>query len=97
MADPIPTFTHVVRALLAFPRLAYLHIVEPRTEGPVTVEASAHNAGHSNDFIRALWAAPSRTLISAGGHTRESALARAEHGELVAFGRAFLANVRCLL
>ncbi|KAJ7854701.1 hypothetical protein B0H14DRAFT_3085490 [Mycena olivaceomarginata] len=50
MADPIPTFKHVVRALRGFPRIAYLHVVEPRVEGTVIVEASAHNAGHSNEF-----------------------------------------------
>lgn len=94
MADPIPTFTHVVRALREFPRLAYLHVVEPRVEGTVTVEASAHNAGHSNDFIRELWGGGGRRLISTGGYTRASALERAEHGEIIAFGRPFLANVR---
>ncbi|KAF7352049.1 FMN-linked oxidoreductase [Mycena venus] len=93
MADPIPTFTHLVCALRNdFPRLAYLHIVEPRVEGALTVEASAHNAGHSNDFIRALWGGGMRRLISAGGYTRVSALERAEQGEIVAFGRPFLAN-----
>ncbi|KAF8210831.1 hypothetical protein K438DRAFT_1569324 [Mycena galopus ATCC 62051] len=90
MADPIPTFTYVVRALREFPHLAYLHIVEPRVERPLTVDASAHNAHHSNDFIRALWG--TRTLISAGGYTRASALDRAEQGEIIAFGRPFLAN-----
>ncbi|KAJ7856298.1 FMN-linked oxidoreductase [Mycena leptocephala] len=90
MEDPVPTFTHVVRALREVPRLAYLHIVEPRVEGATTVEASAHNAGHSNDFIRELWGA--RTLISAGGYTRAQALDRAERGEIIAFGRLFLAN-----
>ncbi|KAJ6563956.1 hypothetical protein B0H19DRAFT_1285056 [Mycena capillaripes] len=93
MADPIPTFTYLVCALRNdFPRLAYLHIVEPRVEGPLTVEASAHNAGHSNDFIRALWGGGTRRLISAGGYTRVSALERAERGEIIAFGRPFLAN-----
>jgi NADPH2 dehydrogenase len=95
MENPIPTFAHVVRALREFPRLAYLHIIEPRVEGTTTVEASAHNAGHSNDFIRELWG--SRTLISAGGYTRAQALDRAERGEIIAFGRLFLANVRLVV
>ncbi|KAJ7697870.1 FMN-linked oxidoreductase [Mycena rosella] len=90
MNDPIPTFSHVVEALRAFPRLAYLSIIEPRVSGASTVEESADNAGHSNDFVRKLWGA--RTLISAGGYTRETAIARAEAGEMIAFGRAFLAN-----
>ena len=45
----------------------------------------------TNDFIREIWAP--RSLISAGGHTRESALAFAERGDLVAFGRLFISNV----
>ncbi|KAJ7083910.1 hypothetical protein C8R43DRAFT_909410 [Mycena crocata] len=90
MDDPIPTFSHVVKSLLAFPRLAYLHIIEPRVVGTTTVLLTAENAHQSNDFIRAIWG--ERTLISAGGYTRETALERAERGELIAFGRSFLAN-----
>ncbi|KAJ7745581.1 FMN-linked oxidoreductase [Mycena maculata] len=90
MADPVPTFTHLARALAARPHLAYLSVVEPRVSGASDVDASAENAAQSNDFLRALWAP--RTLISAGGYNRASALARAEVGELVAFGRHFLAN-----
>ncbi|KAJ7854700.1 NADH:flavin oxidoreductase/NADH oxidase [Mycena olivaceomarginata] len=71
MADPIPTFTHLVR----------LH---HRSTPARTTRATP------NDFIRALWGA--RTLISAGGYTRASALERAEQGDIIAFGRPFLAN-----
>lgn len=47
----------------------------------------------SNDFIRKIWLP--RPLISAGRYTRESAIARAEEtGELTAFGRLFISNVR---
>lgn len=50
----------------------------------------------SNDFIRKIWFP--RPLISAGRYTRESAIARAEEtGELTAFGRLFISNVRSLL
>ncbi|KAJ7113245.1 FMN-linked oxidoreductase [Mycena crocata] len=90
MEDPIPTFSHVVRSLRAFPLLAYLSIIEPRVAGNITVEATADNARHSNDFIREIWG--TRTLISGGAYTRETALERAENGEIIAFGRAFLAN-----
>ncbi|EMD36317.1 hypothetical protein CERSUDRAFT_52344, partial [Gelatoporia subvermispora B] len=45
----------------------------------------------SNDFIRKLWSP--RLLISAGGYTRDSAIAHAENtGDLVAFGRLFISN-----
>ncbi|KAJ6631947.1 hypothetical protein B0H10DRAFT_2159550 [Mycena sp. CBHHK59/15] len=104
MEDPIPTFSYVVRTLrdpfpswegvtpgLGIPTLAYLHIIEPHTEGSVTVEWSADNQHHSNDFIREIWG--TRPLISAGGYSRESAMARAdETGEMIAFGSVFLAN-----
>ncbi|KAF7376948.1 FMN-linked oxidoreductase [Mycena sanguinolenta] len=94
MTDPIPTFTYLVRALREFPQLAYLHIIEPRIEGAGDWDVGVHNDWHSNEFIRELWG--DRTLISAGGYTRASALGRAERGEIIAFGRAFLANVRSL-
>ncbi|KAJ7136430.1 hypothetical protein C8R43DRAFT_1097940 [Mycena crocata] len=84
MEDPIPTFSHVVRSLRAFPRLAYLSIIEPRVAGNITVEATADNARHSNDFIREIWG--TRTLISGGAYTRETALERAETGEIIALG-----------
>ncbi|KAJ7906715.1 FMN-linked oxidoreductase [Mycena leptocephala] len=87
MADPIPTFSHLIRALRDFPRLAYLHIIE---QGTLSVDVCAQNAGHSNDFIRELRGA--RTLISADGYTRASALERAERGEIIAFSPPFLAN-----
>ncbi|KAJ7234560.1 NADH:flavin oxidoreductase/NADH oxidase [Mycena rebaudengoi] len=80
MEDPIPAFSYLVQSLRdSFPNLGYLHIVEPRTEGP-------------KSFIRTIWG-PTRTLISAGGYNRESAIARAEKtGEIIAFARSFLAN-----
>ncbi|KAJ7472941.1 FMN-linked oxidoreductase [Mycena galericulata] len=104
MPDPVPTFTHLVQSLRALtgagPPLAYLHVVEPRINGANMSALTAANAGHSNDFIRKIWLGSDangsqRRYISAGGYTRESALAHAEtqsEGELVAFGRAFLAN-----
>ncbi|KAJ7608783.1 hypothetical protein FB45DRAFT_1067263 [Roridomyces roridus] len=87
--DPQATFTYLVTELRErFPELAYLHVVEPRADGPETVELKA---GRSNDFIREIWG--ESPLISAGGHTRETALAVAEEkGDLVAFARSFIAN-----
>ncbi len=47
----------------------------------------------SNDFLRTLWLP--RPFVSAGRYTRESAIKRAdETGELIAFGRRFISNVR---
>ncbi|KAJ7159250.1 hypothetical protein C8R43DRAFT_882010 [Mycena crocata] len=90
MDDPIPTFSYLVESLRAFPRLAYLSLIEPRTAGGTTLDITTENASHSNDFIRKIWG--DRTLLSAGGYTRESAMKRAETGEIIVFGRAFLAN-----
>ncbi|KAF7340917.1 putative inactive dehydrogenase EasA [Mycena sanguinolenta] len=73
---------------LRFSDLAYLHVIEPRVDGPYTVDIKD---GYSNDFIRKIWG--ERRLISAGGYTRESAIAAAdERGDLVAFGRGYIAK-----
>ncbi|KAJ7053841.1 hypothetical protein C8F01DRAFT_1164942 [Mycena amicta] len=90
MEDPRPTYSYVVTQLRdRFPDLAYLHVVEPRADGAQTVENI--RAGASNDFIRQIWGA--RPFISAGGYTRETALAVAEDkGDIVAFSRGFIAN-----
>lgn len=45
-----------------------------------------------NDFIREIWG--SRAFVSAGGYNRELAVDTAERtGNLIAFGRHYLANV----
>ncbi|KAJ7439987.1 NADH:flavin oxidoreductase/NADH oxidase [Mycena latifolia] len=87
--DPKPMYTHLVTELRdRYPELAYLHVIEPRVDGNMTVEIKE---GHSNDFIRDIWG--DRTLISAGGYTRETAIAVAEEkGDLVAFCRSYIAN-----
>jgi NADPH2 dehydrogenase len=92
MDDPIPQYTHFVRALAAaHPDLAYIHLVEPRVDGNVDIPGGAP-PGESNDFLRALWAP--RPLVSAGGYGRDIALEVAqEKGDLIAFGRHYIANV----
>lgn len=98
----IETFTYVVTTLSSrHSKMAYIHVVEPRTAGDSSVEGVD---GDSNDFIRDIWLGDGkdteeRVLISAGGYTRESAIECADSQvargkELVAFGRHFLANVR---
>jgi NADPH2 dehydrogenase len=87
MADPVPQFTHFVRALTtAHPDLAYLHAIEPRIFDGVI------NGDESNGFLRSLWAP--RPFISSGGYTRALALEAAEEtGDLISFGRDFISNV----
>ncbi|KAJ6495310.1 hypothetical protein C8R45DRAFT_900049 [Mycena sanguinolenta] len=84
---PKPTYTHFVTQLRdRFPELAYLHVVEPRVDDLEMIEE-----GSSNDFIRDIWG--NRRLISAGGYTRETAIAAAEEkGDLIAFSRSYIAN-----
>ncbi|KAJ7869138.1 hypothetical protein B0H14DRAFT_3440840 [Mycena olivaceomarginata] len=68
---------------------AYLHVVEPRVDGSETLDVIKD--GYSNDFIRDIWG--NRRLISAGGYTRETAVAAAEEkGDLIAFARPYIAN-----
>ncbi|KAJ7144809.1 hypothetical protein C8R43DRAFT_891262 [Mycena crocata] len=88
--NPKPTYTHLITQLRdRYPDLAYLHVVEPRADGTRSVDVVKD--GYSNDFIRDIWG--DRRLISAGGYTREAAIVAAEReGELIAFGRKYIAN-----
>ena len=89
--NPKPTYAHLVTELRdRYPDLAYLHVVEPRVDGAETLDVV--KKGHSNDFVREIWG--KKPLISAGGYTRETAIAVAEEkGDLVAFARGYIANV----
>ncbi|KAI3601594.1 flavinoxidoreductase/NADHoxidase [Moniliophthora roreri] len=96
MENPKPTFSYLISQLKEnYPKMSYIHVVEPRIKGDDSVE-HCHEAA-SNDFLRDIWAP--RPYISAGGYTREKAFEQAEKGvserkgpELIAFGRYFLAN-----
>lgn len=99
MPDPRPTFAYLATALRDnHPKLAYLHVTEPRVAGNVDV---AHSQDDDNDFLRQIWnggeGGEERIFISAGGYTRETALRTAEDkGGLIAFGRLYIPNVRVL-
>lgn len=96
MKDPKPTFRYFVEQLKkAHPALSYIHVVEPRIDG--FEFRTDLPEWENNDFIREVWTQEgnSRWLISAGGATRENAIQSAdEKGDIVAFGRPFIANVR---
>ncbi|KAI0057808.1 FMN-linked oxidoreductase [Artomyces pyxidatus] len=83
MPDPVPTFSEFVRILRdAHPDLAYLHLVLATREP---------DEDEQDDFIRAIWGG--RPLISSGGYTRESGMEAADKtGDLIAYGRDFIAN-----
>ncbi|KAK0229210.1 hypothetical protein EDD85DRAFT_852053 [Armillaria nabsnona] len=92
VADPKPTFAYLVSQLKARqPKLAYLHVVEPRMVGLYDRNDEDIGVQEENNFIRSVWS-PKR-LISAGGYDRQSAIDTAENkGDLIAFGRHFIAN-----
>lgn len=96
-----PTFAYLVSLLReAYPKFAWLHVVEPGIAVLVEREVSE---GESNDFLRAIWKGPDSekngsVYISAGGYEPESALKAAEEkGDLIAFGRYYISNVGCSL
>ncbi|KAL5505001.1 hypothetical protein ACEPAH_7664 [Sanghuangporus vaninii] len=96
MDHPYPTFAALTaRVREAYPRLAYLHVVEPRIAGAVDRVALE---GESNDFLRSIWKAPDSlkngsVYLSAGGHSPETAIEHTENvDELVVFGRYFISN-----
>jgi len=102
MADPKPTFSYLVSEIKkAYPTLSYVHVVEPRVRGDDIVDVVPEE--ESNDFIREIWIGSekfsdsdpnARRLISAGGYTRALATEAADQrGEIIAFGRHFIANV----
>ncbi|KAI0051176.1 NADH:flavin oxidoreductase/NADH oxidase [Auriscalpium vulgare] len=92
MDDPVPTYSTLVQRVRdTHPDLSYLHVVEPRIDGIFMREHVADEPAESNDFIRAIWG--NRRIISAGGYNRASGIVAAEKtGNLIAYGRAFVAN-----
>lgn len=91
MEDPIPQFAYFVKEVKKrFPSLAYLHVIEPRVNGNITRE-DGERKGASNDVLREIW--KPKPYISVGGFTHELAIDLADStGNLVAFGRPFIAN-----
>ncbi|KAJ7457446.1 hypothetical protein FB451DRAFT_1098141 [Mycena latifolia] len=92
MVDPKPTYSHLVTEIRArHPELSYLHLIEPR---PLDGEPSIVGVDvRSNDFIREIWG--ERRIISAGQYSDSPQIAvrvAEEKGDIVAYGRAFMAN-----
>ena len=89
-ADPMPLYTHVVRALNPL-GLAYLHFIEPRSSGAGRAEVNHQNVPSAMVLFRPIWKG---VLITAGGFTGETAEAAiaAGHADAIAFGRIFISN-----
>ncbi|HEX9466417.1 MAG TPA: alkene reductase, partial [Alphaproteobacteria bacterium] len=87
-SNPAATFGYAVEQLDRL-GIAYLHVVEPRIKGTELI-------GQGQSAVAAQHLRPrfSRTLIAAGGFTRDTAEAilAAGHADLVAFGRHFISN-----
>ena len=98
MANPVPQFRYIVQQLKSRqPDLAYLHVIEPaQSDVDVGVEPEPTLApSKSNDFARTIWKEWGGVFISAGEYDPERAVKHAEKtGDLVAFGRWFISNVR---
>jgi N-ethylmaleimide reductase len=87
-SDPQTLFDYVVGALNRF-GLAYLHLVEPRIPGFGSEETDRPDLPSSH--FRSIF---NGTIISAGGHDRESGneLLAAGTADLIAYGRLYIAN-----
>ncbi|KAJ7816095.1 NADH:flavin oxidoreductase/NADH oxidase [Mycena leptocephala] len=88
--DPKPTYGHLITELhKRYPDLAYLHAVEPRTDGDGT--STTMKEHHLNDFLREIWG--DRPFISARGYTRASGIAAEEEkGDLIAYACPYISN-----
>ena len=89
-ADPMPLYTHAIKALDAL-GLAYLHFIEPRSSGAGRAEVNHQNVPSAMVLFRPIWRG---VLISAGGFTgatAEAAIAEG-HADAIAFGRIFISN-----
>jgi len=89
-ADPMPLYSHVVKALDSL-GLAYLHFIEPRSSGAGRAEVNWQNVPSAMVLFRPLWRG---VLIAAGGFTGETAEAAIAqgHADAIAFGRIFISN-----
>ncbi|MBW4564933.1 MAG: alkene reductase [Mojavia pulchra JT2-VF2] len=87
-SNPTATFSYVADVLNQF-GLAYLHVIEPRIQGNVTI--ADEGKGLDTKFFRSIFQG---SMIAAGGYTRETgeAILQDNGVDFVAFGRLFLAN-----
>ena len=87
-SNPSATFSYVAQALNQF-GLGYLHIIEPRIQGNVTITDDGKGLGAR--FFRSIFQG---SIVTAGGYNRETgeAVLQEDTADFVAYGRLFLAN-----
>jgi N-ethylmaleimide reductase len=87
-SNPAALFTYVAAQLNRF-GLAYLHIIEPRVKGNVTIDEG--QGPIAAEQLRKVFRGK---IIAAGGFEPDTAESAIEHGvaDAVAFGRYFVAN-----
>lgn len=90
MEDPEPQFSYLIDGLKNF-NLAYIHLIESRSQGPVDAEPSGDLG-----FAMKLWNNQSPVFL-AGGFTAENAFEKVdkeypEKDVAICFGRYFIAN-----
>lgn len=89
-SDPVALFTHVISKLSAR-RIAYLHLIEPRSSASGMSDEVNQQAVDAGSLFRGAFDGP---VIGAGGFSRETAetTLRAGKADAVAFGRLFISN-----
>jgi N-ethylmaleimide reductase len=89
-AEPMPLYTHAVEALNGL-RIAYLHLIEPRSSGTGRADVNWTNVPSAMVLFRPIWKG---VLITAGGFVGDTANAAIAEGhtDAVAFGRYFISN-----
>jgi N-ethylmaleimide reductase len=87
-SNPTATFSYVANALNPF-GLAYLHAIEPRIQGNVTIAETGKGLGAR--FFRSIFQG---SIVTAGGYNCEmgEATLQENSADFVAYGRLFLAN-----
>ena len=88
--DTEALFSHAITEL-GRRRLAWLHLIEPRTDGDDDAADRDPKSGDATAIFRQLFAGP---VIAAGGFTRATAEEALMQGraDAIAFGRLFIAN-----
>jgi N-ethylmaleimide reductase len=89
-SDPVALFSYVLKTL-STKSLGYVHLIEPRSSASGMEDATINSAPHAASLFRKAY---DGILISAGGHTPESAQKEVKDGlaDAVAFGRLFISN-----